>query len=83
MFFNYGFALASIQTLNVEHVCMTPRAWKAKTKTPGSDKDLMIQYATKLFPHTPGIDKETADSVLLSEACRIHFSSRNNVSHET
>lgn len=49
-----------------------PTQWKKVTGTPGSDKDKMFQYARKLMKHEH-LNAITADAVLISEACRIHF----------
>lgn len=72
LFEGYGYMLGLLSALNVTIKTMNPRQWKAVVGAPGSDKTKMVDKATLLFKDTR-INCETADSVLISEACRLTF----------
>lgn len=50
----------------------TPVQWKKLANAPGSDKVKMLKLASKLTK-AQYLSPETADSVLICEACRLHF----------
>lgn len=50
----------------------TPVQWKKLANAPGSDKVKMLKIASKLT-RAQYLSPETADSVLICEACRLHF----------
>jgi hypothetical protein len=50
----------------------TPVQWKKLVKAPGSDKVQMLKNASKITK-ARNLSPETADSVLICEACRLHF----------
>lgn len=49
-----------------------PREWKTLTKANGDDKSAMTKFAARLTRHK-NLNDMTSDSVLISEACRLHF----------
>lgn len=50
----------------------TPMQWKKEVGAPGSDKDKMLVKASQLTK-AEFLSPITADSVLICEACRLHF----------
>lgn len=69
----YGFVLGTAKAYGVDSIWVpTPRQWKVEASAPGKDKQMMVKYANRLFKD-PLINSETADSVLISEACRLRF----------
>lgn len=50
----------------------TPMQWKKLANAPGKDKDRMLVLASRLTK-TANLSPITADSVLICEACRLHF----------
>jgi hypothetical protein len=73
MHWYYGFVVGMAKAFNIESIwCPTPNQWKKEASSPGKDKTKMVKLATRLFKH-PLINVETADSVLISEACRLKF----------
>lgn len=75
MFNNFGLMRGLILGLDFTDniYCPTPREWKALVKAKGSDKNVMAKLASKRFPKLKGITAETADSVLIAEACRQYY----------
>ncbi len=73
MHWYYGFVIGFAKALDIESIWTpTPQQWKKVASAPGKDKSKMVKLATRLFKN-PLINVETADSVLISEACRLHF----------
>jgi hypothetical protein len=69
----FGVMKGILLTLGVQGMWFPkPMQWKKVTGTPGSDKDKMFQYARRIMNHEH-LNAITADAVLISEACRIHF----------
>lgn len=50
----------------------TPMQWKKLVNAPGKDKDKMLVLASRITK-APKLSPITADSVLICEACRLHF----------
>lgn len=50
----------------------TPVQWKKLANAPGNDKDKMLVLASRVTK-APNLSPVTADSVLICEACRLHF----------
>lgn len=50
----------------------TPQQWKKIANAPGNDKDKMLVKASRLTKAS-NLSPITADSVLICEACRLHF----------
>jgi hypothetical protein len=69
---NFGLIKGMLLPMGHQTWFATPQQWKKEAKAPGSDKTKMMDKAFHLFKHD-GINKETADSVLISEACRLYF----------
>jgi hypothetical protein len=49
-----------------------PREWKAVVNAPGNDKSKMTKIAARICT-SQHLNDLTSDSVLISEACRLHF----------
>lgn len=49
-----------------------PREWKTLVNAPGNDKSKMTKIASRICT-SPELNDLTSDSVLISEACRLHF----------
>lgn len=70
---HYGLVRGMFQGLGVpEFWTPTPVQWKKVVSAPGSDKVKMLKIASKLTK-AQHLSPETADSVLICEACRLHF----------
>lgn len=50
----------------------TPRQWQSVAKAGGKDKIKGLRQANLMTRH-PNLNELTADSVLISEACRLHY----------
>jgi hypothetical protein len=73
LFEHFGLIKGVCTALLVDQIWLpTPRQWKKEASAPGSDKAKMMSMAQKLFKSVP-ISEMTADAVLISEACRLHF----------
>jgi hypothetical protein len=73
MFKHFGILLGVCHAHYVDQLWIPkPTQWKKETGAHGSDKFAMAALASNLFKN-PMIDELTADAVLISEACRLHF----------
>jgi len=70
----FGYVKGILTGLGVASLwCPTPQQWKKTTGAHGNDKTKMLELAQRITKHH-GLDINTCDSVLIAEACRIHFS---------
>lgn len=70
---NFGFIKGVLSALDVSSFWFpTPVQWKKVVNAPGKDKDKMLVQASKLT-RAENLSPITADSVLICEACRLHF----------
>lgn len=70
---NYGLVKGILIGLGVSSFWYpTPMQWKKIANAPGKDKSKMLVLASRLT-RTSNLSPETADSVLICEACRLHF----------
>lgn len=70
---HYGLVRGMLQGLGiVQFWTPTPVQWKKIVSAPGSDKVKMLRIASKITK-AEYLSPETADSVLICEACRLHF----------
>jgi hypothetical protein len=73
LFENFGFFKGVLIGLGVSSFWFpTPRQWKKTVSAAGNDKDKMLVFASRLTK-SPNLSPVTADSVLICEACRLHF----------
>lgn len=72
---NFGLMKGILIGLGIESFWFPkPIQWKKVVSAKGSDKDKMLVLASRVTK-APNLSPITADSVLISEACRLHFRS--------
>lgn len=70
---NYGFVKGALQGLGVSTFWFpTPMQWKKVAQAYGNQKSKMLKQASNLCK-SPNLSIDTADSVLICEACRLRF----------
>lgn len=70
---NFGFVKGVCLAMGAEHFWYPkPREWKTLVKAPGDDKSVITKIASRIV-QSPELNDSTSDSVLISEACRLHF----------
>lgn len=70
---NYGLLRGMLLGLDVSEIWTpTPQQWKVPVSARGSDKSKMLKIASRITKD-PELSLLTADAVLISEACRLHY----------
>jgi hypothetical protein len=73
LFENFGLMKGMLIGLGITSFWFpTPMQWKKIANAPGKDKNKMLVLASRITK-APNLSPVTADSVLICEACRLHF----------